>query len=135
MRRLVEASPGSSPEQIGRSLLDEVREDDDLLLPILIYWVRHNMRALSAEPTQIKEKATKRRKRESAVRKKVESRAKIIFMQMIAPNGKILADCTGKECSKFGGFFSAVGKEVKPTETVGGALSEQQLVALWRKHR
>lgn len=47
--------------------------------------------------------------------------------------GKPLRDCTGKDCTILGGFFSQIGKTIKPDDVVGEMLSEHDLRTLAMK--
>jgi len=131
--KLHEANPDISDENLAELMLDNVRADDDLLHPILIYWVRLNRRALGAPTPRRRTNKRSNRATIAATTAAIKSRVPMVFLEMMTPAGKKLADCTGKECLRFGGLFAAIGKAVKPTEKVGKVLSERDIAALWRK--
>ncbi len=52
------------------------------------------------------------------------------FLTMVMPNGKELRDCTGRDCSRMGGWFTRIAEHVKPSQKVGNALTEEQVQKL-----
>ncbi len=123
-----------------------------ILKPIVEYWFANNYRSMAIPATPAQTAAQKKRaaaaaqkaaeleakKKKAAAEKadKYKAQAKDAFakfalLQMVMPNGKTLAECTGKETIQFGGKFIAVGKGVKLNEKVG-KLSE---AAAWKLFR
>ena len=62
----------------------------------------------------------------------IEAKAKILLLDLTMPNEKRLAECTGFECVKFGGWLGAVGKAAGK-QLVGKALTEKEVRAFWEK--
>jgi hypothetical protein len=50
------------------------------------------------------------------------------LLDVIMPNGKKLANCTGADCIRFGGWLINVGEVVGVTKVVGEILSEKELI-------
>jgi hypothetical protein len=55
---------------------------------------------------------------------------KIVMLDMQMPNGKKLRDCTGYECTKFGGMFVAIGQRIGAAKIVGDVLTEADLAKM-----
>ena len=51
------------------------------------------------------------------------------------PDGKPLAEWTGAQCKRFGGFFFEVGKRLNPRDHVGQHLDEDELQSIARTYR
>src|SRR6185312_3068357 len=65
LKRLVQQHPEATPEQVVGFLLEEVRDDATLLLPILVYWTIRNMRTSGERRTDmaVKRELSRRQKR------------------------------------------------------------------------
>jgi hypothetical protein len=57
----------------------------------------------------------------------------VVLLDLFLPNGKLLRDASGAECTKAGGFFAEIGKRIAPRNIVGNVLSESELQATWKK--
>jgi hypothetical protein len=70
---------------------------------------------------------------------KVEAEVTIRLLEWVTPNGKPLAECTGKHCARLsrrcGSFFRELADRLSPSETVGGHYSEWMLQELAKIHR
>jgi hypothetical protein len=55
------------------------------------------------------------------------------LMQFVMPSGKTLAQSTGAECDKVGGWFKIVAKRVGPQGIVGKKLNELELQKLLKE--
>lgn len=86
-----------------------------------------------AKEAKIKAKAQKAEASEAKIKEHIIKEAQIILLDLTMPNGKALRDCTGADCSKFGGWFSAIAEKVGSKQRVGNVLSEQQVRALQKK--
>lgn len=73
-------------------------------------------------------------KRKIVAKKIIKERIHVILMNLPMPNGKLLRDCTGAECVKFGGWFATIAKNIKPTEKVGKKLTEIDLQNLYMRN-
>lgn len=54
------------------------------------------------------------------------------FLELVMPNGKALRDCTGEQCTKFGGFYARIGKKVGATQLVGRVLTADDVADIFR---
>jgi hypothetical protein len=55
-----------------------------------------------------------------------------VLMKLIMPNGKTLAQSTGAECKRAGGWLVAVGEKIGDRGVVGKKLKEQDLLKLFK---
>lgn len=74
-------------------------------------------------------------KRKIVAKKVLAKVAHVVLMNLPMPNGKLLRDCTGAECSRFGGWLAAIGKVIKPTQKVGANLSETDLQNIFGRNQ
>ena len=73
--------------------------------------------------------------RRKVVAQRVITRAAgTILLNLPMPNGKLLRNCTGAECSKFQGWFRDISKHVGPSEVVGKKLTETELQNLYGRN-
>lgn len=131
--RLIKEKPKASREVIEHMFIAEVEEDREYIKPCLKYYFWNAWNGLHpkqrARPTTIREED--RRVISETVRK---IKASIVLSELIMPNGKMLAKCTGTEVakvSKFGAAIAAVAKRKR----IGEVLTEKQLLKLWVKTR
>lgn len=59
--------------------------------------------------------------------KHIDKVTEVKLLKMLMPNGKLLAKCSGQECTAFGGWLASVGSAIKPDELVGEKFSESEL--------
>lgn len=52
------------------------------------------------------------------------------LLQLVMPNGKKLAQCTGAECIEFGGWYTTIGEYVGANNLVGKVLNESDILRL-----
>jgi hypothetical protein len=67
------------------------------------------------------------------VKRVAQIKAKIALLSITMPSGKTLAQSTGAECVRAGGWFAAIGKRIKPSEIVGSVLDEQALQRMFKR--
>lgn len=72
--------------------------------------------------------------RKVVAKKLIKQFSGVILMNLPMPNNKLLRDCTGTECARFGGWFKLIAKAIKPTEKVGKQLSETDLQNLYMRN-
>lgn len=77
----------------------------------------------------------RKEKRKIVAKKILAEKSGIILMNLPMPNGKLLRDCTGAECIRFGGWMADVGKALKPNQKVGARLTETDLHNLYGRNR
>jgi hypothetical protein len=112
--------------------LRERAPEEDCDWPIYLYFTHNHANALNRERRKrryIKQKGVKRAK----------ARLRTALLDLVLPNGKRLAECTGAECKRFGQqdrkrgvWLERVGDEVGPTKLVGDVLDERHLKSLMR---
>lgn len=80
-----------------------------------------------------------KRRHDEQIKRRTEARESIKNLKMqivgkalelVMPNGKALAQCTGGECLRFGGWLARVGEVVGPNRLVGDVLGEKDLVKM-----
>ena len=91
--------------------------------------------AAAFPPSQkdIDKQNVERMKRAAVTRAEIKKmKAKIVgkLLQVVMPNGKPLAQCTGAECLAFGGWLTRIGEQIEPHEIVGKVLTESALTKL-----
>jgi hypothetical protein len=144
LRRILADNPKADEAKLRAMFLEQVMNDDDYARSCANYCFDLGMRAWKAPDEQAKEKRQAEKvKRASAVRVAVEKNKEIFkerikhevktaFLQMITPNGKTLAECTGAECVEFGSGFTQIGQRVPANQKVKDILSEKQVAKLWQ---
>jgi hypothetical protein len=115
-----------------RKFVEKLADDDDHLAVVIEYWFTNNLRSLRAKPKPIDSAATIAGFK-AKLDGKIAQKAREILLDLIMPNGAPLRDCTGKDCSDFGGWFKKIADMVKPRQRVGSILSEDQVRALYGK--
>jgi hypothetical protein len=142
LKTMMEANPQADQREIYKLYWDEVNDDKELLRDIVGYWLDHNYLALVREtvsraPSTSTIRSTSKTSTETSTASKLKDRiryeTKIVLLDLIMPNDKPLAHCTGAECSKFGGWLFQLSKTVPGNRTVGQTLSEDQVYQLWQK--
>lgn len=87
-------------------------------------------------PKTPKEKAKAKAKQNAKVekiKKIIRAKAqKMVLMDLVMANGKPLRDCTGRECSKFGGWLNKVAGKIGANGVVGKNLSESDLQKMFK---
>ena len=117
----------------------EIEDDKQLLRACVEYWLDNNYHSLTREMAGLPKTTNKPSKPTVAavrvvkehIRERIAHEARLALLDWIMPNEKRLADCTGKECTKIGGWLAALAKRVPPRKTVGESLSEQQVFEIW----
>lgn len=79
----------------------------------------------SAPPTPGQREAAARLAADQLAQYRATVRAALLDLPM--PDGKLLRHATGAECTKAGGFYTAIGKHLKPTQVVDKHLTENDL--------
>jgi len=148
LRRVIDDNPGSDRVSLFRLFVDKLKEEDDgdHMETIIEYWFANNYHSLIAARSGAaanqsgRAAATAERDRWVAgttekLRERIAEEASIVLLDMLMPNGKHLAECTGEECaalaSQLGNWLRKVARRVKPEETVGATLTEADLRKLY----
>jgi hypothetical protein len=149
LKRVIDDHPGADRPALFKLFLEKLKEeeDTDYLDTIVEYWFANNYHSLVAARTTSEEtrpgRAASAAERDAwiaatkeKVKEKVTEAATIVLSEMIMPNGKQLAACTGQECgqlrSRMGSWLGKIARRVKPEETVGAILNEDGLQALYQ---
>ena len=138
---LVQNYPNADEATIARHLRDRVLGDEsEYLMSILLYYVRNNMRSLQPGRPSPAERAARHAEAITAVdavkqqvREHIKREAKILLLDMIQANGKPLRQCTGAECTRFGGWLAAIAEKVGAKQIVGDVLTEQDVRRLFKR--
>lgn len=138
LRGIIDGSPRDSESAIRNKFTDAIRDDEDMIDTIIEYWFANNYHRIVTpdERSQAREEKAKLRIKERSSYMEATTPAAIdiiklraermVFLNMVMPNGKLLAECTFKECSSFGSKFMALSAVGKPNERVG-KLSELEV--------
>ena len=144
LETIVQKNPKADDEKIYRLFWEEIQDDKEILQDIAGYWLDLTLRSLrrSDEPPANGKSAspspsskTERPAPAAAatkLRERVVHETHVVLLNMIAPNGNRLGDCTGATCKTFGGFYAYIAKHVPANKTVQAVLDEDALQKLWR---
>lgn len=121
-----------------RLIFDEAYED--FLAALVDEWlgIKYSTALRAAQPVSveaIRQQLTKRAQAKRAAETRVESAKSIMgarLLDLVAPNGKLLRDCTGAQCAKFGGFYERVAETVGANRIVGKVLSPDAVAELFK---
>jgi hypothetical protein len=156
LKRVIDDNPTADRIALFRVFVEKLNEEDDgdYMETIIAYWFANNYHSLiaarltaeersrSAEAGAERSEAAAQREEWIAgttekIREKIAEEAAVVLLDLMMPNGKSLAACTGQEClmlgRQMGGWLRKVGRRLKPNETVGDVLTESDLRALYPK--
>jgi hypothetical protein len=111
---------------------------DDFLDALLDEWVRikYSTAASAAFPptaAEMKARVAEQKSRKAKERAEID-KAKLKItrraLDLIMPNKKPLAKCTGAECVAFGGWIAKIGARVGPNRLVGDVLTNKDLIKM-----
>jgi hypothetical protein len=127
LKKLIDSNPTSDQLELLNEFEKIARSDDGYLSVIIEYWFTNNFRSLTTHSVvDAKRQRAKLAKASAHLTKKIKEKVEIELLKLIMPNGKPLAQCTGLECVKFGGWLSNIGKRVG-AKNVGDVLTESEL--------
>jgi hypothetical protein len=136
LQDIVAKNPKLDDKKLFQLFWNEIEEDKDHLRAIAQYWFDLAMIALRRRPHDNRVKRTKRyEEAKTKIKQRIQQEVTSALLQLMMPNGKVLGDCTGKECATFGGWFSALAEEVPAKSTVAETLSEKQVYKLWQANK
>lgn len=146
LKGIMEANRGADRIALFRLFRERLKEDDaeDFLETIVEYWFANNYQSLVAATIQrsratreeaLAESAPMVATMTAAIKERIAEAATVVLSEMTMPNGKRLADCTGGECARMGGWLRSVGRRVGSEQTVGAVLAEADLKVLYSKAR
>jgi hypothetical protein len=147
LRSIIQQHSASS-EKVWRELFWEqitTDETQDELRAVVAYWFDNNLRSILKDRGPIIKRhraaayraaAMATEEAKAQLSKRINEEAlRIVLLDLVMPNGKVLFDCTGRDCQHFGGWFVAIAKKVPPKAKVGDTLSEQQVFNLWQANK
>lgn len=135
--RLIDENPGASRDVVERLFIAEIEEDRDYRTPVLKYFFFNAWMGLHPERRQKSRERNMLQKAElkqAAAENIQRIKRAVIISELMMPNNKKVADCTGIEMAKFGKFGAKIGKLVQRRK-VGAVLSEQQLWKMYQDCR
>jgi len=141
LKRIIDEHPNEDKAFIFREFKEQIRDDEDVISAIIEYWFSNNYHSLMGDRPERRaqrqeeraERAREREKKTEAMAEIIKERAKkLVILDMVMPNGKLLRDCTGEDCIKAGGWFHKIAARLKnPTDVVGRVFSEKRLRQIW----
>jgi hypothetical protein len=152
LKTLIERNPKADRKKIYDLFWDEVEDDKQLLQDIVGYWLDHNYHSLltasleprapsggadssGGGPTSTAAKSEQATAAKGKLQDRIRYETRIVLLELVMPNDKRLADCTGAECSRFGGWLFQLSKKVPANKTVGATLSEDEVYRMWQYAR
>lgn len=130
LKHIMDSHNGASEQDLFELFKTEIADDDDFISSIVKSWFKETYQSLSDIAKQRAKhiERPERKQQIAQIKEVIKARAtQIVLLEMIMPNGKPLADCTGQECAKAGGWLCRVAMKIGPDERVGDALSENEL--------
>jgi hypothetical protein len=139
LKRLLEDHPNWNQERLLRAFTEQIAENQKYLDAIIEYWFANNLHSLIERPATYTPRETSKASTEikNNIEKAIQYKVGVLLLEMVMPNGKLLRDCNGAECSKLsakvGGWLMRISKQIKPNDIVGDKLTEQQVRQLYAK--
>jgi hypothetical protein len=137
--------PTAQDEQQWRQLFWEEVQESRLHLRAAIEWFAQAAinAIVEAKSRRSDQQVARQSEREAAttqaaqaikqtIREHIEKEAQILLLDLLMPNGKTLARCTGAECRTFGGWLAKIANKVPAKKLVGDVLNETEVRKLWR---
>ena len=134
MARLIKRNPRADEAELLEEFRASALADREMLDTIIEYWFSNNFLSLTSirAPRRSAQQAAKQVEEvKASVVSKIKLAAKIVLLEMAAPNGKRLSACSKEECAHFGGWYIKVAAKLEPGQTVGSAFDEAALRKLW----
>lgn len=130
--KICEKHPDADVEKLAKLFLNELTRHPGYMDSIAIYIMANIKAALN--PSRFVRGKTKAPMEQALVQRVVNrTAARVLLMTMQMPGGKTLAQSTGAECKKAGGWLTEVGKRVGDKGIVGEKLTEADLLKLFRE--
>ena len=138
LRRLMEDHKNWDRTRLLREFREQLDKSPNSYLETIVeYWFANNYNSLidPREPDRIRDKVAVTKIR-TKIEEHVETKAQLILLDLMMPNGKLLRDCTGQECRSLarsvGAWLARIAKRVKLRETVGTTLTENEVRELMK---
>jgi hypothetical protein len=143
LKTTILANKNASNTELRELYWKEVEDDKNHLRAIVESFLDNNMRSMmmpvpaARSPAKSSNGASVAKteavaKIKQKLQERVNYEAKIALLELVMPNNKVLGDCTGPECKKFGGWFANLAKRVPRNKTVAQTLSEEQVRKLYK---
>lgn len=141
LRKIVEENPRALEAELEEKFEEAVlKYGGQILSAIIAYWFANRYRALRIQLTPPSVRRAMQTATAAKTRETVEAKAKAVvttvartLIDKMAPAcGKPVRDMTKQECEREGGWFLKVATKLKPRQTVGQALTDEELWALYR---
>jgi hypothetical protein len=132
---MMEKNPMADAAALYKLFWDEIEDDKDLLRDIVGYWLDHNYQSLLSTSSPSPKPAGTAKSKTAVgerLRQRIHYETRIVLLDLIMPNDKRLAECTGAECGRFGGWLFQLSKKVPANKTVGDSLTEDEVYRLWQ---
>lgn len=143
LKRMIDSDPSLdrvATLYLFRDKLHQETDADALIDTIIEYWFTNNYYSLVGPistprytPDRQNNAATQIVQR---VRQKIAEVAQIQLLEMLMPNGKRLAECSGRECREMGpvigNWLARVARSMKAKDLVGNVMTEERLQDLYR---
>jgi hypothetical protein len=118
-------------------MLKLVREEDDWLTPLAdAYFYRewNNIDQYETRTTKAGRLNTPvPRKPTAANQENMKERIRLAVLDTLLPDGRAAREHTFADIGKFGGFWTHLSMQGKPSQKVGDMLSDSQVQAMWAK--
>jgi hypothetical protein len=134
--RLIDENPSARRDAIEKLFIAEIEDDRDYRTPALKYFFWNAWAGLhpARHKSRVKTRQQQTEMRQAIDEKIQQIKRAVIISELIMPNDKTVAQCTGLEMTKFGKFGTKVGK-IAGRHKVGATLSEEQLWKLWQESK
>ena len=134
LQKIITDLPSESEETWRELFWEKVENDTDQIRAIVEYWLDNNIRSLvqSERPQPIQPKKDDVNIAKDKMQRRVNLEARLQVLELVMPNNKVLGDCTGAECKKFGGWFTKLADRVPRNKTVSSVLTEAQAYKLYK---
>jgi hypothetical protein len=135
LRAIIDANPNGTEQEWRDDFWEQVNKrakenEQSYIFVITQYWLDNNIRSLLAEDSE-PDRAAQARSHQAAVEQVAQQTHALLLMRLTMPNGKLLGECTGADCKRFGGWYARIGKLVPARKIVGEVLTEDRLRELW----
>lgn len=129
LKRICDQHPKMGMEELMRLFIEQIQlpHNYEYLEVALEYTFVNNYNALVDKRASQRTSARELRAQTDTIKGQIVGR----LLELVMPNGKTLADCTGAECKRIGGFAAKLAAKVPTHKTVGEVLTEKEVRALW----
>jgi hypothetical protein len=138
LERFISLKPKASQHEWRKQFFDYLNDHEEYMRVIIDWWLDNQFRELLRAPENPTQKAEKNAVFDKTaaniaanLKDRIAQEAKVIVLSLLMPNNKLLGDCTGAECKKFGGWFGALAQRVPAKTKVKDAISEAEAHKLW----